>query len=609
MLQDIRDKSRGIVVRIIVGFVVVTFALFGIEVLVKSFNSSDKVAEVDGIDITRTQMMRGEHLQRRQIIAMSNGKVDPALVQENVLQRNVLNELIQRVLLSNQAKALDLGVSDSQVDSFLMQTPQFQTNGKFDQTKYTNFIRALGFTLLTFKQQIKENILIQQTESAIVGSDFVLPYQVDAIVQLQSQERSFDYVKFSLSDQAEKISVNDKELKSYYDEHKSKFKLPEQVRVNYVVFSASNFGNKVKVSDAELQDAYKSFLSGLPKEKRKAAHILISTMDRTDKEAEVRLKKVEEKLAAGSKFSDLVKEYSDDMGSKKEDGELGYIAYGTMVKPFDDALFSMKEGQVKGVKTKFGWHLIKLENIKYTKFPSFSDKKADLEKVLLVKKTSDAFMNAREDIIDLAYASDNLGPLAKEYGVRVQRSGYFSRKGDDSTIASNKTFVNASFDDTVLKNNQNSDLIELNNNTVAIVHLGGHKLETVKSFVDAKKEVVSTLVQEKAKIAIKTQAEAAKKMLNTKWTSVRLAKRNQDEIASLAFTMPYPDNGKPVFDIKTLENGDLVFIRLNKVQVGSDKITSGQVRAYKQYLDQIQVNMDEHSQKQWLENKADIQRK
>mgnify|MGYP000179802136 CR=1 FL=1 len=140
MLQDIRDKSQGIIVKVIIGVVIVTFALFGVEALVQSFTSTDTVAEVDGKEISRMQLLQSAETQRRQLISMMGGQIDPAMLEENALQRRALDELIQRTVMMNQAEQLNLGVSDAQVDAYLLQAEQFQTDGQFDQNKYLNFI-------------------------------------------------------------------------------------------------------------------------------------------------------------------------------------------------------------------------------------------------------------------------------------------------------------------------------------------------------------------------------------------------------------------------------------------------------------------------------------
>ncbi|NVK74298.1 MAG: SurA N-terminal domain-containing protein [Oceanospirillaceae bacterium] len=606
MLQDIRDKSQGIVVKIIVGFIVVTFALFGVDALVTSFNSSDTVAEVDGVDITRTQMLQGAETQRRQLISMMGGQINPALLEDNVLQRRALDELIQRVVLANEAKNLELGVSDAQVDAYLLQAEQFQTDGQFDQNKYLNFIRSLGYTPLAFKQRIKQDVLIQQPRNAIAGSEFVLPYQVNSVAKLQSQERTYDYVSFSLAKESEQTSVSDAELKAYYKEHAEDFKTPEQVKLNYVVISSSDFNNKVKVTDAELQDAYQASISALAKEERSASHILIDTSDRSDEQAQKRLDEVKAKLKSGAKFADLAKQYSDDIGSNNDGGKLGFIQKGIMGDAFDDALFSMKKGEVKSIKDQYGYHLIKLDDISKPDVPSFASEKEALEQKLMEDKARDALLTAHEDITDLAYASDKLDAIAKEYGVDVLQSSYFGRDGGADEVTSNPAVIAAAFGPTVLEDGQNSNLIELGDDKVVVVHLNDHKPEALQSYEETKEQVASIVVQEKAVKSLREKAEAAENASSTVWTSVKDAKRGQDEITSLAFSLPHPE-GKPVVEVKGLSNGDLVLIRLNKVDSGNAEVPENQKLAYERYLNQTQATLSTRAQQDLLKNNAKIE--
>ena len=607
MLQDIRDKSQGIVVKIIVGFIVVTFALFGVDALVQSFNSSDTVAEVDGVDISRTQMLQGAETQRRQLISMMGGQVNPALLEDNLLQRRALEELIQRVVLTNQAKELGLGVSDAQVNAYLLQAEQFQTDGQFDQNKYLNFIRSLGFTPLAFKERIKQDVLIQQPRNAIAGSEFVLPYQVDSVAKLQSQQRSYDYVSFSLASESENTNVSEEELQAYYEANKDNFKTPEQVKVNYVVVSSADFYSKVNVTDAELQEAYQASISGLTQEERSASHILIETSDRSDADAQKRVDEIQEKLKSGEAFADLAATYSDDIGSKDDGGNLGYVEKGTIDQAFDDALFSMQKDEVRTVKTQFGYHIIKLDDITKPDVPSFASLEADLKQKLLDEKARDALLTAHEDITDLAYASDKLDAIAKEYGVDVLQSAYFGRDGGSDEISSNPAVIAAAFDVPVLEDGQNSNLIELNEDQVVVIHLNDHKPESFQSYEETKEQVASIVVQNKAVESLRAKAEAAKHAEGTAWSSVSDAQRGQDEMTSLAFSMPHPDD-KPVVAIKGLSNGDLALIRLNKVDVGNDVAPDDQKLAYERYLSQTQATLSTQGQQDFLKNNAKIER-
>lgn len=608
MLQDIRDKSQGIVVKIIVGFIVVTFALFGVDALVNSFTSSDTVAEVDGVEITRTQVLQGAETQRRQLISLMGGQINPALLEDNLLQRRALDELIQRAVLANQAKELGLGVSDAQVDAYLLQAEQFQTDGQFDQNKYLNFIRSLSFTPLAFKERIKQDVLIQQPRNAIAGSEFVLPYQVSNVSELQSQERSYDYVSFSLADESENTSVSDDELKAYYEANKESFKTPEQVKLDYVVISSSDFYNDVNVTDAELQDAYTASVSALGQEERSASHIQVDTSDRSDEDAQKIIEVIQAKLDAGESFSDLAAEYSDDIGSKNDGGNLGYLVKGTIDEDFDDTLFSMKVGDVKSVKSQFGYHLIKLNEVVKSDAPSFASKEAELRQQLLEVKARDALLTAHEDITDLAYASDTLNAIAKEYSVDVLQSAYFGRDGGSDDITSNAVVIAAAFDVSVLEDNQNSNLIELSDDQVAVVHLNDHKPESFQTYDETKEQVTSIVVQNKALESLKAKAEAAKDTQSTVWSSVESAKRGQDELTSLAFSLAHPQEGTPVVEVKGLSNGDLALIRLNKVSTSTEEVPEDQQLAYEQYLNQIQATLSTEGQQNFLTGKANIER-
>ncbi|TYL47512.1 SurA N-terminal domain-containing protein [Marinomonas sp. IMCC 4694] len=608
MLQDIRDKSQGIVVKIIVGFIVVTFALFGVDALVQSLSSSDTVAEVDGVGISRTDMLQGAETQRRQLISMMGGQVNPALLEDNVLQRRALDELVQRIVLVNQAQGLGLGVSDAQVNTYLLQAEQFQTNGQFDQNKYLNLINSLGYTPLAFKERIKQDVLIQQPRNAISGSEFVLPYQINDVSQLQAQQRSYDYVSFSLADESENTSVSEAELRAYYDENKDNFKTPEQVKVDYVVVSSSDFYSRVSVTDVELKDAYQASINGLVQEERFASHILIDTSDKTDDAAQKRLEEVQVKLDSGALFADLAAEYSDDLGSKDDGGNLGYVEKGTIDPTFDDALFGMKKGEIKSVKTQFGYHLIQLNDITTPEVPSFASQEAQLKQTLLDIKARDALLTAHEDITDLAYASDKLDVIAKEYNVDVQKSDYFSREGGADEITSNASFVAAAFSVSVLEDGQNSNLVELNDDQVAIIHLNDRQVEAVQDYDSTKEQVTSIVVQNKALESLKLKAEAAKASEMTVWSFVANAKRGQDEIASLAFTLPHPIANQPVVQIKDLSNGDVVLVRLNSVGVGAEEVPEDQQLAYERYLTQTQVSLSTQSQQALLKNTAKIVR-
>lgn len=608
MLQDIRDKSQGVIVKVIIGVVIVTFALFGVEALVQSFTSTDTVAEVDGKEITRTQLLQASETQRRQLISMMGGQIDPAMLEENALQRRALDELIQRAVMMNQTQNLNLGVSDAQVDSYLLQAEQFQTEGKFDQNKYLNFIRSLGFTPLAFKDRIKQDVLIQQTRNAVAGSEFVLPSQVKHIVALQNQKRSFDYIRYPLAKEAEQISVTDEQLKAYFEENKASFTSPEQVKLDYVLISADDLKGQLEVSDAEITEAYQTRVANFQSEEREAAHILVDTSSRTDEEAQARLAEIKAKLDAGAKFADLAAEYSDDLGSKDSGGDLGYVSRGIMVEPFETKLFSMASGAVDSVKTEFGYHLIQLREIHETVAPTKEELHDELVQELLAQKAKDQLLSEHEKITDLAYAGDDLSAIAKEYKLDVMTTEFFGREGGSDEISASPSVVAAAFAPTVLEDRHNSDLIELSDDQVVVIRVNDYKAAALQSFDEARNAITSIVVQKAAKDKLTTLAETALSSGEGKWTAVEDAERGQNEVTNLAFTLAHPEEGAITKAVKTASNGDLVALRLTKVASGDSEVSDSQHEIYENYLSQTQTSTTLRSQQDALKNAAEIVR-
>lgn len=609
MLQDIRDKSQGMIVKVIIGVVIVTFALFGVEALVQSFTSTDTVAEVDGKEITRMQLLQASETQRRQLISMMGGQIDPAMLEENALQRRALDELIQRAVLMNQAESLSLGVSDAQVDAYLLQAEQFQTDGQFDQSKYLNFIRSLGFTPLAFKERIKQDVLIQQTRNALAGSEFVLPSQVDHIVALQNQKRNFDYIRYSLADKTEQVNVTDEELRAYYEDNQASFVSPEQVKLDYVVVSVANIQDQVDVTEAELNDAYQARVASFQGEERAASHILVDTESRSDEEAQARIKEIQAKLSGGQSFADLAADYSDDLGSKDNGGDLGYVGRGIMVGDFEDTLFAIENvGQVEEVHTEFGYHLIQLNDISETEAPSLDEMRNELMDELVAQKAKDQLLGEHENITDLAYASDDLSAIAKAYGVAVLTTDYFGRNGGSDDISSAPAVISAAYSPTVLEDGHNSDLIELSDEEVVVVHVNDHKAAAQQTFEEAKEAIASIVVQQKAIDELQVTAEQALASGEGDWTSEEAAERGQDEVATLAFGLAHPTEGALTTGVETASNGDLVAIRLTAVIEGDGSVEDSQKEIYQNYLSQTLSTMTLRAQQTTLQNAAEIER-
>jgi len=611
MLQGIRDKSQGIVVKIIVGFIVVTFALFGVDALVTGFVNSDTVAEVDGTEITRIELLQMAEIQRRQLISVMGDQLNPALLEDTLLQRRALEELIQRTVLVNNAEELNLSVSDEQVNRYLLQAEQFHSDGKFDQTRYLEFIRSLGYTPLAFKQRIKQDLLIQQPRSVISNSNFILANEIDQVSKLQNQQRNYDYVRFSLAEETEKTQVSDAEIEVYFAQHDKDFMLPEQVKLDYVIISSVDFQNTISVTNEELQAAYRNATSTKPPEERLASHILIEENDnRTFEEAKIFAQSLKERIDAGAMLDDLARVHSDDIGSKSAGGNLGYITPGAMVPEFEDALFSLAVDQISDViETEFGFHIIELREIVSSKTPTYEAMEVQLRENLIEEKSQQAMLSAREDIVDLAYASDDLESISEEYGINVMHSDWFGRQGGEELISENSEVVTASFSAELLEDKLNSGLIELNEEQIAIVRIQEHKPEAQQLLAEAKDEIFTILLNEKASANLMANAEKSQSdPASNKWEKIDSANRGTDEITTLAFELAHPQETQSTLAIKTLGDGDLVLLRLNKViegEVSADETQRGYIE---QYLSQNNTELLTAAHQQTLQSLSTIER-
>lgn len=611
MLQDIRDKSQGIVVKIIVGFIVVTFALFGVDALVTGFTTSDTVAEVNGTEIKREELLQMAEMQRRQLIAAMGTQINPALLDDNLLQRRALEELIQRAVLANNAKELNLSVSEDQVARYLLQAEQFQIDGRFNEARYFEFIRSLGYTPLAFQERIKQDLLLQQPRSVFANASFVLDNEVDLVSKLQNQQRSYDYIRLSLAQETEKTNVTETEVEDYFANNRKSFVKPEQVKLDYILLSSLDFQDKVTITAEELQAAYNNAIATESPEERLASHILIETNEnRTNDEALAFAQKLKGEIDGGAKFSDLAKEHSDDLGSKSDGGNLGYVATGTMVTEFEEVLFAMTEGQVSDVvETEFGYHIIQLQEVVSSEAPTYEAMEAELRQALKESKSRQAMIDAQEDILDLAYASDDLTTIATEYNVDVLQSEWFGRQGGSELISQNSQVVTAAFSPELLEENLNSNLIELNEEQIAVVRKRDYQPEEEETFAEARDQIFQILLQEKAVKNLAEKAELIKEnSANNKWETVTAASRGSDEIATLAFDLAHPTEAAPTIAVKDLQDGDKVVIRLNDVIAGEVSSDETQRDYIARYLSQSNTQLLTVAHQEVLQNLADIDR-
>ncbi len=595
MLQNIRDKSTGWITKIVIGFIVLTFALFGVESLISLANREPAPATVNGDDIKQQDLSQMVELQRRQIYNQLGGNVDPAMLEENRLKSQALDRLIDEKLLLQEAAKRHLTVPDMMVDQMIVQTPDFQDNGKFSQERYQQVLGNNGMTPLMYRQLLQKQLLIGQLRDAIVGSSFMLPSEFDQLMALDRQQRDIRYSEFKVSDFLDKATPSDADLKSYYDAHLKTYEAPEQVAVNYIELSKDNFVGLAKVDEAALQTDYDAAVEKLKAQKaREVAHILIAVNDkRDDAAAKARADEVEAKLKSGEDFSALAKTYSDDSGSANDGGNLGFLEPGTLGDSLDKAVEALQVGQVsEPVRSDYGYHIVKLVSVQDKTPPSFDDMKASLVKQQKDSKAEQLFLEKAEQLADLVFTSSDLEAPAKTLGVEVKQVPLFSRNTAEGVVANEKVLAKA-FDPDFINDGANSDPIEVGKDHVVVIRVTDHKESRQLTLDEVKDRVTEAVKRRQAHdLAVKAADALKAEMLKqpdgmSAWQQKDNLTRNAQEDPLLVrgiFAMPKPEEGKPSIEPITLMSGDVWLVDLAKVHAGEQKVSDEQRQGLASYL-------------------------
>ncbi|WP_341520644.1 SurA N-terminal domain-containing protein [Pseudomonas sp. G.S.17] len=622
MLQNIRDNSQGWIAKTIIGVIIALMALTGFDALFSATSTKQDAAKVNGDEITKTELSQAIDMQRRQLMQQLGKDFDPALLDEKMLHDAALKGLVDRKLLLQGAAKAKFSFSETALDQQILQTPEFQVDGKFNADRFDQVIRQLGFTRLQFRQMLAQEMLIGQVRAGVAGSAFVTDAQVEAFARLEKQTR--DFATLTLAADTTAAKVTDDEIKAHYDEHAKEFLSPEQVVLDYVELKKSSFFDKVQVKDEDLQAAYQKEISNLA-EQRRAAHILIEVSDKLNEEqAKAKIEEIQQRLAKGEDFAALAKEFSQDPGSASKGGDLGYAGKGVYDPAFEEALYALNKDQVSApVQSSYGWHLIKLLGVEAPSVPTFASLKGKLTNDLKSQQVEQRFVEATKQLEDSAFESSDLVQPAQDLGLKVQTTAPFGREGGEGLTA-NRAVLQAAFSPEVLEEGSNSNALELDPETVVVVHSREHRqpeqlpLESVASVIRAQ------LIKQHASAAVKAKGDAllaglrdgkvpvAAKQDGQSWKVMEAVTRSQEgvepAVLQALFRMPKPEGkDKPAFTSLTLADGSYVVVRLNGVNQAAAPSEEEKTQ-YRRFLASRAGQQDFAAYRAQLESKAKIER-
>ena len=508
MLQDIRDNAQGIVAKVIIGFIIVSFSLFGVDSLIGGGGPAP-AATVNGEEITVAQLDRAIDLQKRQLMNRLGEGADFSMLDDSLLRGPALERLVQRQLLLQAADSASIAVSDVIADQAIVSMSQFQQDGQFSPLLYKNVLRTNGFTLAYFKQLVSADMVIQQLNSGLSGSNFATDAELAATAKIVGQKRSFRYFMLPIAQVSESVEISDEAIETFYSEHSEDYKTEDRVKLAYIEIAQKDFFESV--ADEDLRQAYELEMDSFKAdEERRAAHILIEVNDQRNAEAASELiSELAQKIASGDTFASLAEQFSDDTGSALNAGDLGYTKGDTFPAEFEEALFNLTLNQVsEPVLTDAGYHLIIATEIKAMEKPSFDDRKAVLQERLQLAAAEAKFVRSVEELRDRVFNSEDLAGPAKELQLELSSSDWLSRTSAQGLLA-NAQVLAAAYSSDVLEDGNNSEVIELAADHFVVVRVLEHDAPHVKPLAELRTAISEQLkAQEAARLALQLAEDA-----------------------------------------------------------------------------------------------------
>lgn len=622
MLQNIRDNSQGWIAKTIIGVIVALMALTGFDAIFQATTHKNEAAKVNGDEISQNELSQAVDMQRRQLMQQLGKDFDASLLDEKMLRESALKGLIDRKLLLQGAEQAKFAFSEGALDQVILQTPEFQVDGKFSSERFDQVIRQLGYSRMQFRQMLAQEMLIGQLRAGVAGSGFVTDAEVLAFARLEKQTRDFATLNVKADPAA--VKLTDDEVKAYYDEHAKEFMTPDQVIIDYVELKKSSFFDQVAVKDEDLQAAYQKEIANLS-EQRRAAHILIEVNDKTtEAQAKAKIDEVQARLAKGEKFEALAKEFSQDPGSANNGGDLGYAGPGVYDPAFEKALYSLSKDQVsEPIRTDFGYHLIKLLGVEAPEVPTLASLKDKLTRELKAAQVEQRFVEATKQLEDSAFEASDLAQPAADLKLTVHTSKPFGREGGEG-VAANRAVVTAAFSTEVIDEGANSTAIELDPETVIVLRSKEHLKPAQLPLESVNAAIRTQLTKEHASAAAKTKAEKLiadlrdgkapldKAVEGQNWKATEAATRGQEgvdpAVLQALFRMPKPvAKDKPTFTSVTLPDGSLMIVRLNGVNEAAAPTDEEKVQ-YRRFLASREGQQDFAAYRKQLEAQAEIKR-
>jgi peptidyl-prolyl cis-trans isomerase D len=502
-----------------------SFVLFGIDGYNRFREKGDAVATVDGHEITQGEW---DSAHRAQVERMRNAMptMDVKLFDTPEAKYSTLERMVRDRLLQAAANTLRLGASDQRLANELQQNPSIaalrRPDGSLDMERYRQLLSSQGMSPEMFEAQVRADLASRQVMAGVGTSSFVSPKLADVTLNAFYEQRQVQVARFAPADYVAQIKPTDADLEAYYKAHTDMFQSAERADVEYVVLDLAAVQKGIVVPEAELKTYYEQNMARLANlEERRVSHILINAdkaapaaeRDKARAKAQELLTSVQQ---SPDKFAELARKNSQDPGSAAKGGDLDFFARGAMVKPFEDAAYALKKGEISGVvETEFGFHIIRLTDIKQPKQKTFDEMRASLETDVRRQLAQRKFAEAAEQFTNMVYEqSDSLKPVAERLKLEVQHASGLTRDTAAGTSPlANPKLLAAIFSADSVEKKRNTEAVELAPNQLAAARITQYSPARTLPFDEVKTRVHAQVVAQQA--AERARAEGVAKL--TEW--------------------------------------------------------------------------------------------
>jgi peptidyl-prolyl cis-trans isomerase D len=505
MFDLIHRRKR--VVQIILALITLPFAFFGIDYYFRGGGSATEVARIGGEKITQAEFADSMREQQDRMRQAMGRNYDPSIFDNPEVRFSVLEQLIGQKILSEQARQGRFRVSDAQLAQFISELPPFQVDGKFSKTRYEQLLAGQGMSPLAFEQRVRSELILAPLQEPISAANIVARTNVERYLELLDQQREVETAVIATDAFMKDVKIDDAAVKSFYDANPTAFQVPEQTKIEYVMLTQEAIASQASVDAADVKKQYDDNIKRYTRpEERQASHILIAVKPDAPEADKAAAKAKAEALAAQARknpaqFAELAKQNSQDPGSAAQGGDLGSFARdGSMVKPFEDAVFTAKQGDIVGpVQTDFGWHVIKVTAISAGKTLSFDEAKAPIELELKKQKAARKFAETSEQFQNLVYEqAESLQPVAKALNLQVQETPLITRSQVQALGQGSAKFAQAVFSPESLQAKRNTEAIEVAPNVLMAARVVEYKPATPRPFDEVKAEIRKQLERKAA---------------------------------------------------------------------------------------------------------------